>query len=330
VFVPNYNHGKYIGEALQALLTQSRQPRAIYVVDDCSTDNSREVIEHYASLYPHLRATYLTENQGVIKNMNDWLRSVDDEYVYFAAADDVVLPHFFEKSLRLLADHPGAGLVSSLTVLMNEDGNAQVTAKTPRPLSGSGYLSPAEVAKKLYAEDSWINGNTVIYHRNTLLSVGGFNPELEGFTDGFSFRVVALLKGACFIEEPLGKWRLIKTGYANLTTNSADIALRVANNAVGLMNDIYADVFPAGYAQRWRQRWLFGSVIGQLSLPNDQAYLSICQLLAPMGALQRLMVKAILVTPIPRLKKLFAQMYFSLTMRPYDLSQAIYRRIFAK
>ena len=330
ILVPNYNHGKQIGEALDALLGQSVQPRAIHIVDDGSTDDSRDVIARYVSLHPHVHATYLSKNQGVIQTMNDWLLSVDDTYVYFASADDIVMPGFFEKSLALLADYPEAALVSSLTLMVDANGVAMAEPNSPRPLNGSGYLSPAAVAKQLYAVDSWINGNTVIYNREALVAVGGFPLALEGFTDGFVFRLLALMKGACFIEEPLAKWRWEAAGYANCTIYAADMALQVATNATRLMRETYADIFPAGYAQRWRQRWLFASVIGQLNLPNEQAYQAICQLLAPMGALEKFMVKAILSMPVSRLKKLLAQLYFSVTLRPYDLFQASHRHIFAK
>lgn len=326
VFVPNFNHGKFIGEALDALLAQSLQPRAIYIVDDCSTDDSRDVIARYISMYPHVQVTHLPENLGVIKNMNDWLLTVDDDYVYFASADDVVLPGFFEKSLRILSSYPDAGLVSSLTLLIGANGEALGAPKSPRPLSGAGFLSPTDVADNLYSDDSWINGNTVIYHRKTLLSVGGFPPALEGFADGFAFRLVALAKGACFIEEPLAKWRLVSSGYASRTSNSADIALKVAQEAGRLMNGAYANLFPEGYSQRWRQRWLFGAVMGQLALPAQCSYENICKLLGPSHRIERLAIRGIVSMPLSGAKRLLALLYFSIKMRPYDITGGAYRR----
>jgi len=329
VLVPNYNHGKQIGEALEALLGQSVQPRAIYVVDDGSTDDSRDIIERYVQLHDHVHATYLERNQGVIQTMNDWLHSVSDTYVYFASADDIVMPGFFEKSFGVLAQHPDAALVSSLSLLMAADGQAMAEPNSPRPLKGAGFLSPADVAQTLYAVDSWINGNTVIYKREALVSVGGFPAALDGFADGFIFRLLALMKGACFIAQPLAKRRWEASGYANRTMQSSEMALRVATRGEKLMRETYGDVFPAGYARRWRQRWLFGSVIYQVNQPYSEAYPSVCQLVDPVSALEQLIVKAILLTPIARLKKLAAQLYFSITMRPYDLRQAIYRHLFA-
>ena len=52
VIVPNYNHGGYIGEQLHAIVKQSYQPLEILVVDDCSTDNSIEVVNEWVNKNP--------------------------------------------------------------------------------------------------------------------------------------------------------------------------------------------------------------------------------------------------------------------------------------
>jgi len=47
VMMTNYNYGRYIAEALEAILTQSFQPKEVILVDDASTDNSIEVINEF-------------------------------------------------------------------------------------------------------------------------------------------------------------------------------------------------------------------------------------------------------------------------------------------
>ena len=97
VFLANYDHGHFLMHALEALLAQSIQPRAIYVVDDGSADDSVSIIEKYARQHPVIKPVYHPQNRGLFRNIADWLGEVEDEFVYFAAADDMVFPGLFEE-----------------------------------------------------------------------------------------------------------------------------------------------------------------------------------------------------------------------------------------
>ena len=92
----NYNHAKLIGRALQALTAQERPPDEIIVVDDASADDSVRVIEEFAAKAPALRLLRNTHNLGAIATLQRGLRAAQGTYVYFGAADDFVLPGFFE------------------------------------------------------------------------------------------------------------------------------------------------------------------------------------------------------------------------------------------
>src|SRR5262245_16293795 len=119
IFMPNFNHARFLPTAVEALLRQSVQPRQICILDDASSDDSASVIRQYASRHPHIRPVFLTKNLGVVRNLKEWLEQSSDDYVMFAAADDVVLPGLIERSLALLAAHPQAGLCSAQSRLID-------------------------------------------------------------------------------------------------------------------------------------------------------------------------------------------------------------------
>src|SRR3954469_22110395 len=108
VVVPNYNHAKYLPTCLTAILGQSVQPFEILVLDDASTDNSLEVIRRFAAEHSLIRLIQNETNLGVMPNLNKGVELSRGEYVYIASADDEVVPGLFEKSLRLLVEHPEA------------------------------------------------------------------------------------------------------------------------------------------------------------------------------------------------------------------------------
>ena len=110
VILPNYNHAQYVESALQALVDQSTPALEVIVIDDGSTDASVEVVENFSKRYPYVRVLRNDRNQGVVASMNRGIQAAKGEFLFFASADDLVLPGFFEHSLLLLARHPNARL----------------------------------------------------------------------------------------------------------------------------------------------------------------------------------------------------------------------------
>ncbi len=62
--IPNHNHGRYIGRAVDALLTQERVPDEIVIVDDASTDDSLAIINELAAKSPRIKVVSLSVNAG--------------------------------------------------------------------------------------------------------------------------------------------------------------------------------------------------------------------------------------------------------------------------
>ena len=85
VVLPNYNHAKFIGRALAALLGQERAADEIIVIDDGSTDDSVAVIERIAATAPAIRLLRNPNNVGVIPTLQRGLEAARGKYVYFAA-----------------------------------------------------------------------------------------------------------------------------------------------------------------------------------------------------------------------------------------------------
>src|SRR5215471_18121754 len=140
VVVPNYNHAKFLPTCLTAILRQSSKPLEILVLDDASTDNSLEVIRQFAAEHPLIRLVQNEKNLGVMPNLNKGVELSRGEYVYIASADDEVVPGLFEKSLRLLAEHPEAAYCCAMAEWREtfSDLSWQMGTKMP---AEAGYLS---------------------------------------------------------------------------------------------------------------------------------------------------------------------------------------------
>jgi len=254
VVLPNFNHARFLPEALESLLTQSLPPDEILVVDDASTDGSVDLISGWSLRDPRVRLLRNDTNQGPAVGMNRGLALANGDWVLFSAADDRVLPDLFARSLRLLASHPEAGLCTSLSRVIDDQGRDLGVYASPRVLAQEGFLSSLRCLRALQVCGPWFMGNTAIYRREALQAAGGFHPELRSLCDGFACQLLALRHGACFIPEPLACWRKTVDGYAASDNADWQGRFRLRERAAELMRASHADVFPEAYVSHWERQ----------------------------------------------------------------------------
>lgn len=257
VIMTNYNHAKFIGDALEAILNQSYRPSEVIVIDDTSTDNSVEIIEQFVRRDTIVRLIKNEKNMGANHNVKKLLDLARGDYVCVASADDKILLGFFEKSMNLLAQYPQAGLCSSLTLIIDEDGKNKSISNMPVISKRKCFIPPDKALSILRKEGSWIQGISTIYRRDALIDSGGFILELHSFSDGFILQVIALKYGACFIPEPLACWRRMESGYASTCGKNPVIAQSVIHHAVYLMENSYNNLFPQDYIDQWQKEQIY-------------------------------------------------------------------------
>ena len=90
VIVPVYNSEKYLSRSLNSIINQSYKNLEIIVIDDSSTDNSKNMIKKYASKDNRIRPFYSEVNCGVSKARNNGLSTFTGDYVFFIDADDYI------------------------------------------------------------------------------------------------------------------------------------------------------------------------------------------------------------------------------------------------
>ncbi len=103
VIVASYNHGPFIVEAIESILGQSMLPEEIIVIDDGSTDGTKEIVAPYVSSNFHY---FRQANQGVSTARNFGLKRAHGRYLAFLDADDRWLPTMIETQLRLMESSP--------------------------------------------------------------------------------------------------------------------------------------------------------------------------------------------------------------------------------
>lgn len=94
VIIANYNYARYLGEAIASALAIDWPQVEVVVVDNASTDHSREVIEGFGS---RIRAIFHPENRGNLESCNTGFAASTGDIVYFLDADDTVEPQMMRE-----------------------------------------------------------------------------------------------------------------------------------------------------------------------------------------------------------------------------------------
>ena len=100
VIVPAFNAEKYLDRSIKSIINQTYENLEIIIIDDASKDNTKKIIQKYASLDSRIRPIYSEMNRGVSKSRNMGLQSFTGDYVLFMDADDYIVKNVIERMIN--------------------------------------------------------------------------------------------------------------------------------------------------------------------------------------------------------------------------------------
>ena len=162
VILPAYNAENFIAECLESLLNQTFSDFCILAVNDASTDNTGKILEDYAAKDTRLRVYHFSENQGepaVMQFAMDMLNYMNVEYVARMDADDICVPHRFEKQVQYLDEHPEIDILGSNALLFNDGQTDKTTKVSTLPLLDKDIKAHFSLAR-----DNIINPSSMWRH----------------------------------------------------------------------------------------------------------------------------------------------------------------------
>lgn len=213
IIIPAYNCGKYISQAVDSALAQ-QIPSEIIIINDCSTDDTEEIIKKYAS-DPAVRYYKNEENLGAAGSRNKGVRLARGRYIAFLDADDWWAPNKLKKQLALITEK-NAVLCSTARLLVNPDG------------SSLNKIIPVteEITYRTLLKHNCINCSSVLLLKDVALE---FPMEHEDSHEDYIMwlRILQKYKLACAINEPLLYYRLSATGKSGSKLKSAKMTYKV-------------------------------------------------------------------------------------------------------
>lgn len=96
IIMPTYNCGHYIQKTIESVLQQTYKEWELLIIDDCSTDNTKEIVEKYVIDYEQIHYVCQDSNKGVAIARNKGMELAKGTYIAFLDSDDVWLPEKLE------------------------------------------------------------------------------------------------------------------------------------------------------------------------------------------------------------------------------------------
>lgn len=140
IIMPSYNTASFIAESIQSVLAQSYKDWELIIVDDCSPDNTDEVVKPYLS---DERIKYIKneKNSGAAVSRNRALREAKGKWIAFLDSDDLWMPEKLEKQISFMENNGYHFSYTNYTEIDTEGKRNGVTVTGPKRITKMGMYN---------------------------------------------------------------------------------------------------------------------------------------------------------------------------------------------
>jgi glycosyltransferase involved in cell wall biosynthesis len=190
-----YNGEQYLKLAIDSVLSQTWRGFEFIIIDDGSTDGSREIIRSYAD--PRIKLL-TQDNHGLVYSLNRGIKAADADYVARMDADDISAPKRFEKQMAALTADPTLTIVGSNFVMIDDAGRVVKTLVPP--------TRDIDIKRQLFSRNPLCHGS-VVMAKAAVVAAGGYQDV--GPIEDYELWGRLFEHGARFasVPEALYRWR---------------------------------------------------------------------------------------------------------------------------
>lgn len=179
VVIPNYNNAKYLEDCLESIITQTHKNIEIVVVDDCSTDNSRDILNKYSEKYSFIKLIFNEVNQGVGRNRDIGIRASIGDFITTLDSDDIFLDKDkLKKELELILKYQqqGEDIIAFSNIVLVDKNLKKLKEQS------SSSIKEGNIYKYMITRDCMIPRD-FLFSKKQYLKTGGFDPNIPIYED---------------------------------------------------------------------------------------------------------------------------------------------------
>lgn len=268
VLMAVYNARPFLGQAVGSILAQTFSDFEFIIIDDGSSDGSKEVLEHYAVRDERIRLISRPDNRGLTKTLNEGLTHVRAPLVARMDADDIAMPKRLRLQVDYLRRHPSCVLVGGQVLLIDEKGGRACHEELPayyEDLWKGMPLDHAEIDQSLLIEGWPLMHPAVLMRRDALQEVNGYREQFKVCQDHDLFLRMAEVGRVANLPNVLIKYRCHPSQVTQTFSGKyyVDMAIRDAHRRRGL--EMPEDLRFLALKRRLKQvRHVLGDIRGKL------------------------------------------------------------------
>lgn len=204
VVMASYNHEQFISETIESVLNQSFRDIELVIVEDCSKDNSGEIVRAYQEKDGRLRAVFHGENKGIAKTFNDGIDQATGKFLAIIGSDDLWVEDKLEKQMKILRENEDL-IVHSGAVTIDAKGD-----RVERPAQKRRIGRKREKSGNVFGEllaGNFVCGSSIIFKKSNLNGIRF--DERYRYVNDYKFTLDLARKYEFhFIPEALVKYRV--------------------------------------------------------------------------------------------------------------------------
>lgn len=214
VIVPNYNHAPYLKQRLDSIFNQTFQDFEVIILDDCSTDNSKEIIEEYRNRPQISHIVYNETNSG--SPFKQWAKGFElaqGEYIWIAESDDWAENNFLEEIVPLLDSNNSVALAfSASTIVYTNKKSFHTPYANDTIIDGKVFIK-----NKMLLGNSISNASAVVFRKSSLYKISNQYLNFKNAGDYLFWILICQTGSVAFKAESLNNFRQHST---NTTSQS--------------------------------------------------------------------------------------------------------------
>lgn len=167
VIVPNYNHAPFLRRRLDSIFNQTYQDFEVIILDDCSSDNSKEIIEQYRNRPQISHIVYNEVNSG--SPFKQWAKGFDlakGEYIWIAESDDWAELNFLEETVQRIETNNVNLVFANSYIVTPFEKKIDVKIERDVLFDGKSFLR-----RKMIFQNFILNASAVLFKRKTLAEI---------------------------------------------------------------------------------------------------------------------------------------------------------------
>ena len=199
IITPSWTCGRFVEETIQSILSQTYSNWELLFQDDCSTDNTKEIVAKYAAIDPRIKYECNSQNSGAAITRNNALRRAKGKWIAFLDSDDLWHPEKLEKQIKFMQDN---------NYHFSYTGYCEINEQSKE--IGKLISGPKHITKVGMFCFCWLGCLTVMYDREHigLIQIA----DIKKNNDYAMWLKVCKKADAYLLDEPLAKYRRGRIG----------------------------------------------------------------------------------------------------------------------